>query len=184
MKLEVRSVEVRSPSRASIDIIFFLTNRIARKQMNMKKIKLFCHGGLLVCVYKTFLIVQSSFEYVRLCKFLSRNLKSDDINLKSDGIKLSVNLSGAWWSVFGLVHWGSTVGLLLLQRFRVGLLLSTRLVSPQWWILIYMFAVLNHWWVEDFHADRTTSITIWTSAEPRMRLLQRKTGLSPPPPTE
>ena len=27
--------------------------------------------------------------------------------------------------------WGSTVGLLLLQRFRVSLLLSTRLVSSQ-----------------------------------------------------
>ena len=30
--------------------------------------------------------------------------------------------------VFGRAHRGSTVGLLLLQRFRVGLLLSTRLV--------------------------------------------------------
>ena len=72
-------------------------------------------------------------------------------------------------------------GLLLLERFRVGLLLSTGLVSSQWWILIYMFAVLIHWWVEVLHADRTTSMCIWTTSEPRVRLLQRKTGLSPIP---
>ena len=100
------------------------------------------------------------------------------------GIKLSVKLAGAQWSVFGRAHRGSTVGLLLLQHFRVGLLLSTRLVSSQWWISIYMFAVLIHWWVEALHVDRTTSMCIWTTAEPRVRLLQRKTGLSPrtPPP--
>ena len=88
--------------------------------------------------------------------------------------------SGAWWSVFGRAHRGSTVGLLLLQLYRVGLLLSTRLVSYQWWILIYMFAGLIHWYVEVLHADRTTSMCIWTTVEPRARLLQRKTGLSPP----
>ena len=66
----------------------------------------------------------------------------------------------------------------LLQHFRVGLLLSN-LVLSQWWILIYMFAVLIHWWVEVLYADRTTSMCIWTTAEPRVRLLQRKTGLSP-----
>ena len=75
---------------------------------------------------------------------------------------------------------GSTVGLLLLQHFRVDLLLSTCLVSSQWWILIYMFAVLIHWWVEVLHPDLTTSMCIWTTAESRMRLLQCKTGLSPP----
>ena len=76
----------------------------------------------------------------------------------------------------------STVGLLLLQRFRVGLLLSTRLVSSQWWILIYMFAVSIHWWVEVLHADRTTSMCIWTTTDPRVRLLERKPGSSPSPP--
>ena len=83
------------------------------------------------------------------------------------------------WSVFGRAHWGSTVGLLLLQRFRVGLLLGPRLVSSQWWILIYIFAVLIHWWVEVLHAVRTTSMCIWTTSEPRVRFLQSKTGLSP-----
>ena len=48
------------------------------------------------------------------------------------GIKLSVKLARAWWSVFGRDHRGSTVWLLLLQRFTVELLLSTRLVSSQW----------------------------------------------------
>ena len=86
-----------------------------------------------------------------------------------------------YWPIYILImisrwsaHRASTVGLLLLQRFRVGLLLSTRLVSSQWWFLIYMFAVSIYWWVEVFHADRTISICIWTTAEPRMRLLQRK----------
>ena len=95
------------------------------------------------------------------------------------GIKLSVKL--AWWAVFGRAYRGSTVERLLRQRFRVGLLLSTRLVSSQWWILIYMFTVWIHWWVEVLHADRTNSMCIWTTAEPRVRLLQRKTGLSPHP---
>ena len=95
-------------------------------------------------------------------------------------IKLSVKLAGAWWSVFGRTHRGSTVGLLMLQRFRVGLLLSSRLVSSRWWILIFMFAVLINWWVEIHHADQTTSMCIWTIAEPMVRLLQCKTGLSPP----
>ena len=45
------------------------------------------------------------------------------------GIKLSDKLAWAWWSVFGRAHRGSTIGLLLLQRFRVGLLLSTRFFS-------------------------------------------------------
>ena len=71
---------------------------------------------------------------------------------------------------------GSTVKLLLPQRFSVGLLLSTVLVSSQWWILIYMFAVLIHRWVEILHADRT-SMCIWTIAEPWVRLLQHKTVL-------
>ena len=43
-----------------------------------------------------------------------------------------------------------------------------------------MFAVLIHWWVEVLHADRTTYMCIWTATEPWARLLQRKTGLSPP----
>ena len=77
-------------------------------------------------------------------------------------------------------YWGSTVGLLLLQRFRVGLLFRTCLVSSQWWIFIYMFAVLIHWLVEVLHAGRTTSTCIWTTAEHRARLLQHTTGLSSP----
>ena len=44
-----------------------------------------------------------------------------------DFMMASVKLAGA---VFGRAHRDST-GLLLLQRFRVGLLLSTRLVSSQ-----------------------------------------------------
>ena len=36
------------------------------------------------------------------------------------------------------------------------LLLSTHLISSQYWILICMFAVLMHRWIEVFHADRTT----------------------------
>ena len=47
-----------------------------------------------------------------------------------------------------------------------------------WWILVYMFDVLIHWWVEVLHADRT-SMCIWTTAEPRVRLLQPKTGFNP-----
>ena len=46
------------------------------------------------------------------------------------------------------------------QRCRVGLRLSTRLVSSQWWILSYMFSGLIHWWVEVLHADRATSMCI------------------------
>ena len=94
------------------------------------------------------------------------------------GIKLSVKLVGAWWSAFDRANRGSTVGRLLLQCFRVGLLLRTRLVSSHWWILIYMFAALIHWRVEVLHADRS-SMCIWTAAEPRVRFLQRKTCLSP-----
>ena len=37
------------------------------------------------------------------------------------GIKLSIKLAGAWCSVFGRAHRASTVGLPLLQHFRVGL---------------------------------------------------------------
>ena len=59
------------------------------------------------------------------------------------GIKLSVKLAGTWWSVFGRAHRGSTFGLLLIQRFRVGMLLSTRLVSSQWWILIYFGSLMS-----------------------------------------
>ena len=46
---------------------------------------------------------------------------------------------------------------------------------------IYMFVGLIRWWVEVLPADRTTSKCIWTTAEPRVRFLQRKIGLSPPP---
>ena len=44
------------------------------------------------------------------------------------------------------LHRGSTVELRFRQRFRVGLLLSTRIVSSQssLTLLIYMFAVLIH----------------------------------------
>ena len=55
------------------------------------------------------------------------------------------------------------------------------LVSSHWWILIYMFVVLIHWWVEVLHADRTTSMCKWTTAETRVRLLQRKNSWSAPP---
>ena len=68
---------------------------------------------------------------------------------------------------------GSTVWLLLLQR-QV-LLLSSRLVSSQRWILIYMFTVLIHWRVRVLHADRTTCMCIWTTAEPRAKFSARKT---------
>ena len=54
-----------------------------------------------------------------------------------------------------------------------------RWLAVEWWILMYMFAVLIPWWVEVLHADRTTSMCIWTTAEPRSRSVQRKTGLSP-----
>ena len=96
---------------------------------------------------------------------------------------LNVFIARAWFSVFGRAHRGSTIGLLLLQRFRVGLLLRVLVLSFIRVILIYMFAVLIHWWVEVLHAKRTTSMCIWTTAEPRMRLLQRKTGLCSPPPS-
>ena len=49
-------------------------------------------------------------------------------------------------------------------------------------VLIYMYAALIHWWVEVLHADRTTAMCIWTTAEPRVRLLQRKNWFNPPPP--
>ena len=49
-------------------------------------------------------------------------------------------------------------------------------------ILIYMFAVLIHLWINVLHADRTSSMCIWTTAEHRVRLLQRKTDLSRTPP--
>ena len=55
-----------------------------------------------------------------------------------------VGPTGASVGLLLLQRW-TTVGLLFLQRFRVGLLLSTRLVSSQWWLLIYIFAVLIHW---------------------------------------
>ena len=44
---------------------------------------------------------------------------------------------------------------------------------------IYMFAVLIHWWVEAFQVDRTTSMCIWTTAETRVRLLERKKRFKP-----
>ena len=46
----------------------------------------------------------------------------------------------------------------------------------------FMFAVLIHGWVDVLHADRTTSMCIWTTAGTRVRLLQRKPGFSPPLP--
>ena len=48
--------------------------------------------------------------------------------------------------------------------------------------LIYMSAVLIYGWVEFFLADPTTSMCIWNTAEPKVMLLQRKTGLNYPPP--
>ena len=78
---------------------------------------------------------------------------------------------------FGQAYRGSTVW--RLQRFRIVLLLSTRLVSSHWWFLIYMFSVWIHWWIDVLHADRTTSMCIWTTEEHRATLLQLKTCLSP-----
>ena len=93
-----------------------------------------------------------------------------DLRLKDgSGVKLSVKLAGAWWSVLGRADWVSTVSLLLLQCFRVGLLLSNRLVSSQW--ILNMFAVLICWWVKVLHADRTTSMCMWTTTEHKVRLL-------------
>ena len=52
------------------------------------------------------------------------------------------------------------------------LLLSTQIVLSQCWILDCMFAGLMHWWVEVPHADRTTfNICLWTTAEPRIRVV-------------
>ena len=79
-----------------------------------------------------------------------------------------------WSGLPGFNCWTSVV-----PAFQSCLLLSTRLLSSQGLILIFMFAFLIHWWVEVLHADRTTSICIRTTTEPRARLLQRKTGLSP-----
>ena len=48
----------------------------------------------------------------------------------------------------------------------------------KWWILIYMFTF--DWLMSrGLHADETTFMCIWTTAEPRVRLLQRKTGKPP-----
>ena len=40
--------------------------------------------------------------------------------------------------------------------------------------------VLIHWWVEVLHADRTTSMCLWTALESKVSLLQHKTGLRTP----
>ena len=130
----------------------------------------------------TVIAFSSSFSTLRLVPFAGDEcdtcLLIKNWNLILRRLQFSVKLAGAWWSVFGRAHRVSSVGLLLLQRFRFGLLLSTRLVSSRRWILINMFAVSIHWWVEVLHADRTTSMCIWTTAEPRVRWLLRKTGLS------
>ena len=63
-------------------------------------------------------------------------------------IELLVKSPRAWWSVFGRTHRSSTVGLLLLQSFRVGLLLSTRLVSSRFsdesWFICSLF-----WFIDE-----------------------------------
>ena len=75
----------------------------------------------------------------------------------------------------------SPFGLLLLQRFSVGLLLRTHFASSQCWILIWMFAVFMHWWVEVLHADRTTfNLCLWTTAEPRARVVATSNWFKPP----
>ena len=81
-----------------------------------------------------------------------------------------------WSGPPGFICWTSVA-----TAFRSWFAVEYSLVLSLWWLLIYMFAVLIHWWVGILHADRT-SMCIWTTAEPRVRLLQRKTGLSAPPP--
>ena len=55
--------------------------------------------------------------------FMTKSLQkicgqTQGLNLTSP--TLSMKLTGAWWSVFGRAHRGSTVGFRLLQRFSVG----------------------------------------------------------------
>ena len=60
------------------------------------------------------------------------------------------------------------------------LLLSTHLVSSQYCILICMFAVLVHWWVEVLQTDRTTfNVCLWTAAEPRARVVATSNRFKP-----
>ena len=84
--------------------------------------------------------------------------------VQKDSLKLVV----AWCSVFGRTNRSSTVGLLLLQRFSVGLAVEYSHASFQCWILICMFAVLKHWRIEVLpvfdHLLILFIISWWTSA--------------------
>ena len=79
------------------------------------------------------------------------------------------------WSGPSGFNWWTSVA----PAFQSWFAVEYCLVSSQWRILIYMFAVLIHWWVQVLHADRITSMCIWTTTKPMVRLLERKTGLSP-----
>ena len=107
--------------------------------------------------------------------------------------------SSKWWprpkhfhvSWLGLdaCHWsgppGSNCSAFVASTFHcLVLLLSTHLVSSQYWILICTFADLMHWWVEVLHADRTTlNVCMWTAAEPRARAVATSNPFKPPPPS-
>ena len=70
----------------------------------------------------------------------------------------------------------STVGLLLLSVSELILLLSTHLVSSQFWILIYMFAV------ELKSFTRTEQLVcLWTTEEPRARVAAAWNRFKPTP---
>ena len=64
-----------------------------------------------------------------------------------------------WWKSLMLCLWSGPPGLNCRDSVSPAFqrwLLSTHLASAQCWILICMFAVLMHWWVDVLHADRTT----------------------------
>ena len=136
-------------------------------QLEIITLSVFMHfisrNGTLLCDVTMTLIRQDKIGNIFFRKQHKCFLKKININHFYPNMHTAVKISTIWPAI------------LLLQRFMV----STRLVSSQWWILILMFAVLNYWWVEVLHADRTTSMCIWTTSEPRVWLLQRKTCLSP-----
>ena len=86
------------------------------------------------------------------------------------------NFQLSWLGIdaLSLTHRGSTVGFLLLQRFRVDLGVEYSSCS----ILIYMFAVLILDELKSF--TRTNNLYVYESQQNLgRRLLQRETGLSP-----
>ena len=91
-------------------------------------------------------------EPKNVCPYLDQN----DVSMMSQ-------TSEAIWSCRILLptsrtrtHQGSTAGLLLFQRFRVGLAVEyASWLIPELNLDLYV-AVLIHWWVEVLHANRTT----------------------------